>query len=289
MEDASAHRLSTRYLVAMISFVAGVLVTTDALRFVLAKGIATAPLVKLAVCVGLLTLTAVVINNNDYFANRQQYQLLKHLRLSGPQAVAALAVLAFWIALKVAFFGTHQRSHDVEPEGRAGRQDCLALPRKRVAPGEGVHPLLGMERAVDPWDASGFVAEAWVKEVAAYAALPLSLLMFIPVLLDRHPSTRCARIVFSRDSRCTWSFSRSHTPFPGSGLPWATHHWSRAFSAWTLPGSTRWHGRAMAAGGGASATISSGFKEGDVLVARGKRSAFGTVLLEASLAESCRP
>jgi len=89
----------------MISFLAGALVTTDGLRFLLAQGLQVPPMIKVAICVALLAISAIVINRNNYWGDRQQQQLLLRLHLSGWQAFIALGVLAFWIAVKLVFFG----------------------------------------------------------------------------------------------------------------------------------------------------------------------------------------
>jgi hypothetical protein len=106
MEPQPVGDLSTKYLVAMISFLAGALVTTDAFRFLLAQGLQIGSIVKLAICVALLAISAVVINRNNYWGNRQQQQLLLKLKLSGWQVFIAVGVLGFfWIAVKLVLFG----------------------------------------------------------------------------------------------------------------------------------------------------------------------------------------
>jgi hypothetical protein len=101
MEPQPVGDLSTKYLVAMISFLAGALVTTDGFRFLLAQGLQIGSIVKVAICVALLAISAVVINRNNYWGNRQQQQLLLKLKLSGWQAFIAVGVLGFWIAVKL--------------------------------------------------------------------------------------------------------------------------------------------------------------------------------------------
>ena len=105
MEPQPLGRLSTKHLVANISFFAGALVPTDGFRFLLAQGLHVRPMVKVAICIALLAISAIVINRNNYWGNRQQHELLMKLHLSGLQAVMALGVLVFWIALKLLFFG----------------------------------------------------------------------------------------------------------------------------------------------------------------------------------------
>jgi hypothetical protein len=105
MEPQPLGRLSTKYLVANISFFAGALVTTDGFRFLLAQGLQVRPMVKVAICVALLVVSTIVINRNNYWGNRQQQQLLMKLHLSGWQAAIALGVLVFWVAVKLVFFG----------------------------------------------------------------------------------------------------------------------------------------------------------------------------------------
>ena len=104
MEPQPVGDLSTKYLVAMISFLAGALVTTDAFRL-LAHGLQIGSIVKVAICVALLAISAVVINRNNYWGNRQQQKLLLKLKLSGWQVFIAVGVLAFWIAVKLVLFG----------------------------------------------------------------------------------------------------------------------------------------------------------------------------------------
>lgn len=105
MEPLPVGDLSTKYLVAMISFLAGALVTTDGFRFLLTQGLHIGSIVKVAICVALLTISAVVINRNNYWGNRQQQQLLLKLKLSGWQVFNAVGVLGFWIAVKLVLFG----------------------------------------------------------------------------------------------------------------------------------------------------------------------------------------
>jgi len=53
--------------------------------------------------------------------------------------------------------------------------------------------------------ASHFVSAAWVLENTPYAAIPLALLLLIPLILDRHPSNKIPNLVLFK--RCIFYLS----------------------------------------------------------------------------------
>jgi hypothetical protein len=158
--------------------------------------------------------------------------------------------------------------------------------------------------------ATSFVAEAWVTKAAAYAALPLCLFIFIPVLLDRHPSNKMRTYgLFKKFSLylvlLAFSYALSWIGLAMGSTSLVTRFFGVSFAGeyrvtWKSDG--RWRRRECdyffrlqdtASDWNTKACVSRQFwamvHQGDVLVSRGKRSAFGTMLLEASLKQSRRP
>lgn len=97
-------RVSTRYLVLMVSLIPGALVATKALSFLITHGPSTAVVIKTGICLSLFVLSALLIRKE--YADPVQRQRLMKLNLNFLQAVLASATLLFWSFLKLAFFGS---------------------------------------------------------------------------------------------------------------------------------------------------------------------------------------
>jgi hypothetical protein len=99
-------RLSTRYLLLMVSFVPGALVTIDGLRFAMAHGLTLVVVIKVGFCLFLFAACCIAINNRNYFNDLVQRKYLTTLSLSFGQTILAFVILLFWGGLKVVLFGS---------------------------------------------------------------------------------------------------------------------------------------------------------------------------------------
>ena len=97
--------VSTKYLVSMISFFVGIIVSFEGFKYAMARGFATVPLAKLAICLLLLGASVFVLKRYNYWNDREQHQRLAKLQINGLQAVLALSVFLLWMLLRFAFFG----------------------------------------------------------------------------------------------------------------------------------------------------------------------------------------
>lgn len=104
--DPPPEKLSTRYLLLMISFLTGGVVTIDGLRFALANAFTPVVVAKVGFCLFLFVACCIAINNRNYFNDLNQRKYLTSLSLSFFQTILALTTLLFWAGLKLVLFGS---------------------------------------------------------------------------------------------------------------------------------------------------------------------------------------
>ena len=104
--DLPPEKLSTRYLLLMISFFTGGVVTIDGFRFALANAFTPVVATKVGFCLFLFVTCCIAINSRNYFNDLNQRRYLTSLSLSFVQTILALATLLFWTGLKLVFFGS---------------------------------------------------------------------------------------------------------------------------------------------------------------------------------------
>lgn len=99
-------KLSTSYLLLMVSFFAGSLTTINGIRFALAHELTPVVIAKVGFCLFLFAACCIAINAKDYFNDLVQRRYLTTLSLSFVQTLQALATLLFWVVLRLVFFGS---------------------------------------------------------------------------------------------------------------------------------------------------------------------------------------
>lgn len=98
-------RVSTQYLLLTTSFFAGASSLFKAFSYALERGLTTPVSIKVGICLSLFCICCFLINKRNYFYDKVQQKHLVSLHLSFIQAISAIAVLLFWVFLRLAFFG----------------------------------------------------------------------------------------------------------------------------------------------------------------------------------------
>lgn len=101
-----AERVSTQYLLLMTSFFVGAISLVKAFSFALERGLTLPVVIKVGICLLLFSLCCFFINKKNYFYDKVQQKHLVSLHLTFIQAMSAIAVLLFWVFLRLAFFGS---------------------------------------------------------------------------------------------------------------------------------------------------------------------------------------
>lgn len=106
MGNQMQNTISTRYLVTMISFLAGALTLIKGFERLVQSGLSMPIMIKLAICFALFLPACYVVNKYSYFRDSVQHQQLMSLKLSFSQVLISLATLILLVFVRIALFGT---------------------------------------------------------------------------------------------------------------------------------------------------------------------------------------
>ena len=99
-------RVSTRYLVTMISFFIGAMTLIKGFERLMQSGLTGTMAIKLAICFAIFLPACFAINKYGYFQDKAQYKQLVNMKLSASQIFISLSVLILLAFIRIALFGT---------------------------------------------------------------------------------------------------------------------------------------------------------------------------------------
>lgn len=105
-KQLSVERVSTQYLLLMTSFFTGAMVLLKAFSYAIEQGLTLPVTIKVGICLSLFSICCFWINKRNYFNDKVQQKRLVSLHLSFIQTILAIAVLLFWVFLRLTFFGS---------------------------------------------------------------------------------------------------------------------------------------------------------------------------------------
>jgi hypothetical protein len=105
-KQLSIGRISTQYLLLMTSFFVCASTLIKAFSYAIERGLTLPVIIKVGICLSLFSICCIWINKRNYFYDKVQQKHLVSLHLSFLQTILTLAVLLFWVFLRLAFFGS---------------------------------------------------------------------------------------------------------------------------------------------------------------------------------------